>query len=65
MVVVGGARVMVDAREDLGFAVVAHGGMDQADSVGEDVIETSSFYNLLSVSHPFFPRCTLKGNRVS
>ena len=29
MVVVGGARVMVDAREDLGLAVVAHGGMDR------------------------------------
>lgn len=52
MVVVGGAWVIVGAREELWVVVVAHGGMDQADSVGEDVIELSSFFNLLSVSHP-------------
>ena len=52
MVVVGGAWVIMGAREELWVVVVAHGGMDQADSVGEDVIELSSFFNLLSVSHP-------------
>ena len=49
---VGGAWVIMGAREELWVVVVAHGGMDQADSVGEEVIELSSFFNLLSVSHP-------------
>ena len=47
------------AREDLEVVGVAHGGMDQVDSVGADDTELSSFYNLLSFSHSFFPWCTL------
>ena len=45
--------------EDLKVVGVAHGGMDQVDSVGADDTELSSFYNLLSFSHSFFPWCTL------
>jgi hypothetical protein len=65
MVLVGGAWVVVDtkavggAREDLEVVGVAHGGMDQVDSVGADDTEMSSFYDLLSFSHSFFPWCTL------
>ena len=65
MVLVGGVWVVVDtkavggAREDLEVEGVAHGGMDQVDSVGADDTELSSFYNLLSFSRSFFPWCTL------
>jgi hypothetical protein len=53
---------MAGGREDL--VGVAHDGMDhQVDSVGEDVTKLSSFYNL-SVSHPFFPWCTLSQREI-
>ena len=61
MVLVGGAWVVVDtkavgaARDDLEVVCVAHGGINPVDSVGADDTELSSFYNLLSFSHSFFP----------
>ena len=64
MVEVGAVLAVADtkavgAREDLEVAGVARGGMDPVESVGVVVTELSPFYNLLSVSHSFFPWNTL------
>ena len=64
MVEVGAVLAVADtkavgAREDLEVVGVARGGMDPVESVGVVVTELSPVYNLLSVSHSFFPWHTL------